>query len=122
MIRVIVQSVGGEVYESNFNGQTTIAQVKTCVAQDWEIPVVCQNLLHGTTMLRDGAELIELVEGWHGVMKLSLTMVLSLERPMRELRVGGAGRAVEALRALGSLRAKGGEGAIVAVCMHVHDG
>ena len=52
-------------------------------------------------------------------MSLSLAMVLSLERPMRELRVGGATRAVAASGAMVSLCAR--DGAILAVCMHVHD-
>ena len=52
-------------------------------------------------------------------MNLSLAMVSSLERLMRELSVGGATRAITASVAIGSLCAK--DGAIPAVCMHLYD-
>ena len=51
-------------------------------------------------------------------MNLSLAMVLSLERLMRELSVGGATGAVAASGAIGSLCAR--DGAIPAVCMHLY--
>ena len=46
-------------------------------------------------------------------------LVLSLARPMRDLRLGRATRAVAASGATGSLCAR--DGAILAVCMHVYD-
>ena len=52
-------------------------------------------------------------------MDLSLAVMLSLERLVREMRVGGATRAVAASGAIGSLSARGG--AIPAVFMHVYD-
>ena len=52
-------------------------------------------------------------------MNLSLAMVLSLERPMRDLRVGGATRAAAPSGTIGSLFAK--DGANLTVCVHVHD-
>ena len=52
-------------------------------------------------------------------MNLSLAMVLSLERPMRESRVGGATRAIAASGAIGSLCAR--DGAILVVRDLVYD-
>ena len=90
----------------------------TTLASPLRSPTTAHLNIHNST--HGGRALAELVEGWRGVMNLSRAMVLSLERPMRELRVSGASSAVAAFRAIESLCER--DGAFLVVCMQVHDG
>ena len=65
-------------------------------------PTTAHLNIHNST--HGSGAIVELVEGWWGVMNLSLAMVLSLERPT----VGGSTRAVAASGAIGSLCARDG--------------
>lgn len=117
-LSVCVHDMAGRGLElPNLDPGTTVAQVKGLVCQRWQIPLRCQRLLLGTTVLEDSLKLSEqLPEGgasWKGA-SLSLAMVVTLEAVRRDLESPDVHTKVAALRAISSMRGLRGDGCAVA--------
>mmetsp|Transcript_41468 Transcript_41468/g.77195 ORF Transcript_41468/g.77195 Transcript_41468/m.77195 type:complete len:285 (+) Transcript_41468:144-998(+) len=118
MIHAIVRTLAGTLLELNLDANQRVSDLKAAIGDEWRIPIVCQELVHGFFVLGNSQYLSDYCFG--GSM-LSLTLVVSVERVCIDLSSAAPLRQMHALGILVSLGARGGDFALNMVREHLHD-
>lgn len=111
MICVIVHSVAGDLLDLEVKRPSKTIDLKKRIDASWQIPPALQHLIVGTKIIGDSEQLRSYCQD--STAKLSVTMVVSLERAIQDVRNSTSQeKQITALKPLAQLALKGDESGI----------
>lgn len=113
MIHIFVQSIGGEQLEMDLEQNVQVIAIKQKVSDIWQIPMVCQQLVHNTSVIDD----YDYVNNIFATEKngLRLALVVCLDFLAKELATREENKVIRALGDFAKLGLRAGASAFASV-------